>query len=329
MLRSRWLEDKAPALNEYCARANRLAFWFAYLLIHQAKLKTRTKTLEHFIKIGMYLSKLHNYQSLMALFLGINMVSARLTPIWKSQILRPKTLSTWKRISTLMSPNDNFSHYREATKKIETPFIPCQEVILKDLLYHDQSTKDFIQERVWNYKKLQVIGKIIEQYRLCQDNPFNLTPLSELQYLLLHIPEITSSQLDSVPEELDSPPSFTSKINLPPPVQRAEKTEATTESDNTDDADSSVGNTTATVVNSVNNLARSASARRRSGSINEDMPPITIRFIKSREGSKISVLDPGRRRSRQFTFFDEEFMAFTERKSNTEPKSDDIKSKKT
>jgi len=269
MIRTRWTNVlESPTLQESGERANRIAFWFAYLLVQEKKLKTRSKMLEHFIKIAMYLSKLHNYQSLMAIFLALNMISGRLAQTWRT--LRPKTLSTWKRISTLMSPNDNFSHYREALKTVELPFIPCQEVILKDLLYHDGSIPDFVEEGVWNFKKLQVIGKILDQFRQCQEAHYNYTVLNELQNLLLNVPVITSTHLDSVPEEIDSTwPNISVKVNRIVPVYRAEKTEATTESE-TDDADSSVGNATTAPTTT---LARSTSTRTRarSGSVGEEV----------------------------------------------------------
>jgi len=335
MIRTRWTNVKeSPTLQEYGERANRIAFWFAFLLVQEKKSKTRSKMLEHFIKIAMYLSKLHNYQSLMAIFLALNMISGRLAQAWRT--LRPKTLSTWKRISTLMSPNDNFSHYRETLKSVELPFIPCQEVILKDLLYHDGSIADFVEEGVWNFKKLQVIGKILDQFRQCQEARYNFTVLNELQNLLLNVPVITSTHLDSVPEEIDANwPLFSVKVNRIVPVYRAEKTEATTESE-TDDADSSIGNATAPPTT----LARSTSTRTRgrSGSVGNDYGLTSGSSIadaarggslrNKSSASKISVLNDGSRilpKDRALNFninVDDNFVPLTERM--TVKKSDDM-----
>lgn len=263
MIRTRWIRPQdSPTLHEYSVRSNKISYWLAYQLVEDRKLKTRIKRLDHFIKIAMYLSKIHNYQSLMAVFLAVNMVSAKLSQTWKA--LKPKTVTTWKRISSLMSPIDNFTHYRESIKNLETPYIPCQEVILKDLLYHDESIPDFIEEGVWNYKKLQVIGKMLDQFRRCQDSQFNFLPLKELQDLIEDIPEMKSSQLDSVPTDLEIN-TTTLKMSRLIPTARGEFKEVTTESDTTEDADSSLGNTT---IIASNTLVRAS--RTRSGSLGSD-----------------------------------------------------------
>jgi len=258
MIKSRWLNSSnAITLEEYTSYSNKLSYWLAYQLVEDKKIKTRTKRLEHLIKIGMYLSKFNNYQSLMAIYLGINMVSSKLIKTWK--IIKPKTMNTWKRLSVLMSPNDNFCHYRESLKNLETPYIPCQEVILKDLLYHDAAIPDFIQEGIWNFKKLQVIGKILDQFRRCQDVNYNFFPLKELQTILLEMPTISPSDLDSFAIEIDTP-----ILNTFLPLNRilnGEKSGDTTESDTTDDS-SGLGN----IFTPTGGFYRSNSSRPRFGS---------------------------------------------------------------
>jgi len=193
----------------------------------------------------------------MAVYLGINMISSKLSRTWKT--LKPKTLSMWKRISVLMSPNDNFANYREVTKNLETPYIPCLEVILKDLLYHDASIPDFIQDGVWNFKKLQVIGKILDQFRRCQDTPYNFQPLKELRLLLTDIPTVTTEDLDSVANDAETPPL---PMNRLIPLTLGEKSDIT-ESDTTDD--SSIGH-----AKTPTGLMRSNSSRPRYGSVGSE-----------------------------------------------------------
>jgi len=148
---------------------------------------------------------MHNYQSLMTLFLALNMRSTgKLSQTWKG--LKPKTYTMWKRICTLMSPKDNFNHYRDALKMVDLPFIPCQEIVLKDLLYHDEATPDFLEEGVWNLKKLYVIGKNLDQFRRCQEHPYLFTPLLELQEFLTQIrTDITTAELDALCARIESP----------------------------------------------------------------------------------------------------------------------------
>jgi len=197
----------------------------------------------------------------MAIYLCINLVTSKLSRTWKT--LKPKTLTMWKRISSLMSPNDNFSHYREAIKNVETPYIPCQEVILKDLLYHDAFIPDFIEEGVWNFKKLHIIGKILDQFRRCQLTHYHFAPLKELQNLLTKIPTITSVELDLFTSDFDtlntgSPIAKSTRIITP---SISDKSDIQTESDTTDD--SSIGHP----AKSPTGLMRSNSSRPRYGSL--------------------------------------------------------------
>jgi len=261
-------------------RSNKLSYWVAYQLISEPKMKTRSKILDHFIKIAIYLLKLHNYQSLMSFYLAINMVTFKLSQTFK--LLRPKTLSMWKRISTLMSPIDNFAQYREAIKSLDPPFIPCQEVILKDLLYHDVSIPDFIENGIWNFKKLRVIGKILHQFRKCQESTFNFLPLKDLQELVNNIPDITNEQLDVLP--IDSDISEFKSISSSW-GERREFTE-TTDSDTAEDLDSSL------VILSNHS---SGTIIRRSGSVGSDSGTKANRRSSSRKKarSKIFVLNEG------------------------------------
>jgi len=264
----------------------------------------------------MYLSKIHNYQSLMTLFLALNMRSTgKLSQTWKG--LKPKTYTMWKRICTLMSPKDNFNHYRDSIKIIDLPYIPCQEIVLKDLLYHDEATPDFLEEGVWNLKKLYVIGKILDQFRRCQEHPYHFTPLPELQEYLTQIrTDITAAELDALCARIESPITCSNNNTINNNIntsmssssgttfrltQRAEKTETTatttttTDSETGDDADSSVGTS---VVPASATLARSTSSRVRSGSVGSEYSlkrrtSFDSKSIKkySVESAKISVID--------------------------------------
>jgi len=268
----------SPTLHEYSMRTNKLSYWVAYQLISEPKLKSRSKILDHFIKIAIYLLKLHNYQSLMSFYLAINIVTFKLSQTFK--LLRPKTLSIWKRISTLMSPIDNFSQYRETVKSVDPPFIPCQEVILKDLLYHDVSIPDFFENGVWNFKKLRVIGKILHQFRMCQECPYNFLPLNDLQELLNNIPDITNEQLDVLP--IDSEISEFKSVS----TSWGERREFTsTDSDTAEDFDSSL----ILLSNQSNNTII-----RRSGSVGSDSGTKANRTSSRKKArSKIFILNEG------------------------------------
>ncbi len=53
-----------------------------------------------------------------------------------------------------MSPKNNFKNYRKFIETRQMPLVPCQEIYLKDLLYHEEGTEDFIAQGVIDTKKL-------------------------------------------------------------------------------------------------------------------------------------------------------------------------------
>jgi len=70
-----------------------------------------------------------------------------------------------------MDPLNNFKNYRNLIKyhvELNNDVIPCQEIILKDLLYHYEQ---FVLPKYKNYidlKRVNKIGSIIDLVRQCK-----------------------------------------------------------------------------------------------------------------------------------------------------------------
>eukprot|EP01125_Pyxidicula_operculata_P009837 TRINITY_DN3237_c0_g1_i5.p1 TRINITY_DN3237_c0_g1~~TRINITY_DN3237_c0_g1_i5.p1 ORF type:complete len:318 (+),score=63.28 TRINITY_DN3237_c0_g1_i5:129-1082(+) len=148
--------------------------------------------------------KIHNYNSLMAISLAFHMgTMVKIVEALKSY--KPKSYSIWKRVKSLMSPKENFANYREHMQSVPLPHIPCQEVVLKDLLYNNEGSKDYIEEGVWNIKKLNLIGKIIEDFKRTQEKPFPFAKFDDLRRVLMNIPRnITSTILENRAADIES-----------------------------------------------------------------------------------------------------------------------------
>jgi len=75
-----------------------------------------------------------------------------------NKLLPKKILSTLKKIEQINSPLDNFGGYRAFVRGLQPPMIPCQEIVLKDLLYQTDYAGDFHEEHVnvINLLKLEV-----------------------------------------------------------------------------------------------------------------------------------------------------------------------------
>uniref|UniRef100_A0A6B2L1J8 Ras-GEF domain-containing protein n=1 Tax=Arcella intermedia TaxID=1963864 RepID=A0A6B2L1J8_9EUKA len=268
----------APTLTQYTHMANLRAYWLSFQILNEPVLKYRIKILDQIIRVGMFLIKIKNYQSLMVIYLSLSFKTiSRLSTTWKG--LKPKTFTIWKKICSLMNPKDNFKNYREVTKTAEAPYIPCQEILLKDLLYHEESVPNFLtEEKIWNMKKLYLIGKLIDQFRRCQEQPFIFNPLLDLQIFLSDISEIPEEKLEFLTHQIE--PSVSTSGDSVTRRKKHKKTKSEreeTENDISISVEQSMGSSVREVSGSRNksgSLSRSSSnssSRTRGGSFNSKM----------------------------------------------------------
>jgi hypothetical protein len=198
LLKTNWLKNAGPSLNKNAGRANTLAHWMAYEFL-LCKPKHRTKLLTHYLRICHGLQFLQNYQSLMAIYLGLN-----LSPVFKLiepliEQLPAKAKAIWESVSNFLAFQNNYHAYREIVKKKIPPMIPCQEIFLKDLLYHDESFPNYTNEGHVDVNKLHVMGNIINSFRKCQMTKYRLQESKELYEYLLNIPDnVTVESLEKL-----------------------------------------------------------------------------------------------------------------------------------
>jgi len=188
MLKTRWVRKQAPTVDAVADRINKFTYWLAFLIVNAQSPKKRIALLTHVIKIARYLVEMNNFNSLMAIYLALNLPSVvRLTQTWKG--LPNKYYLLWKKICNLMNPRNNFRNYRKFSEGRSLPVIPCQEVILKDLLYYEEATEDFVGYDVIDTKKLDQMGKILDHVRMCQSKSYLFNEYPLLRDFLLTIKE--------------------------------------------------------------------------------------------------------------------------------------------
>lgn len=200
LLRTRWIGEKAPRLKEASQRVNDLAYWIAGQIVSIPNIKKRAEMITLFIKISKHLITLNSYNSLMAIYLAMNFASiARLTQTWKQ--VEKKHFVFYQKVSKLMSPRNNFKNYRNMLSTVQPPLVLCQEILLKDLLYQEEGREDYVSEGVINVEKLDEIGRLIDQFRMCQLKRYPITKLPELYDLLKDIEK--SLDMDEAASKLD------------------------------------------------------------------------------------------------------------------------------
>jgi hypothetical protein len=198
MLKTRWIKKQSPTIEAAGKKVNQLAYWIAYQAISPNSPKKRAAILTHIIKIARFLLDMNNFNSLMAFYLALNFPGVvRMTQTWKN--IPNKYFVVWKKLCSLMSPKNNFKNYRKFIETRQMPLIPCQEIYLKDLLYHEEGTEDFIAQGVIDTKKLDQMGQLLEYIRQTQLKSYVFAPYQVLHDYLDGIrPDISVEELDAL-----------------------------------------------------------------------------------------------------------------------------------
>lgn len=173
-------DSKSTGLTECSKRANSVAYWISQQ-ITTAPSKSKAKMVKHILLICQALLRLQNYQSLMAFYLGLNLSSVESLDVYA--FLPKSIIEIWKDMKFLFDLSNNFRNYRYKTKSIALPYILCQEIILKDLLFLDESQENFLPIEggsVLNQDKLITLGQIVHRFVLSQRCSYGLSTYPEL-----------------------------------------------------------------------------------------------------------------------------------------------------
>lgn len=115
--------SKSPNITQLINLSNKISFWVCNEILNAESEVERKETLKTFIRTAKYLKKLKNYNSLFSVMSGLQMhVIARLKSLWNS--LPSKSLDTFKQLQTLVSPDNNFAHYRKVLSKSDKSLFP-------------------------------------------------------------------------------------------------------------------------------------------------------------------------------------------------------------
>lgn len=214
LLKQCWLKKgKSPTLNKVADRVQSLALWVAYEIL-VCRPKYRSDVFLQFIRIAEELLLLQNYQSLMGIFLGLNL--APISKLFTSLMdqLSPLVQDIYDEFAEILSYNNNYIAYRETIRHATYPWVPCQEIFLKDLLYHDESYPNYTEDGLVDYSKLRIMGNIINDFRKCQITKYNLDQFKELYEYLLNIrTDITIESLEMIDPVTGSDPNSPGNVS--------------------------------------------------------------------------------------------------------------------
>jgi len=188
---------RSPFLSRLIQNFNRLSFWCAgrIVTITQDKEK-RVKALRRIISLGEVLLQLHNYSSMFAVVIALNMASVgRLKRTWAA--LPDSVRERFKRLADLASFDDNHRRYRAAIGSATPPAIPYMGLYLHDLTHIEDGNNDRLPNGMINFSKMEMIARVWQQISLFQSqrSGYKFKPISTLQGFVAEMPELTEDEL--------------------------------------------------------------------------------------------------------------------------------------
>uniref|UniRef100_A0A6B2KYP2 Ras-GEF domain-containing protein n=1 Tax=Arcella intermedia TaxID=1963864 RepID=A0A6B2KYP2_9EUKA len=191
------LKHRATNIIAFVERANLLSKWVVTTILTKENAASRAKLIKRFIKIGMILLELRDFNSLMGLVVGISNSSiTRLRKSWA--LIGDKLIENWNFISHLMSPEKGFTHYREYVSKINDPLIPLLTVYLSDLILISEGNPTYTDQNstIINLTKLEQIYKVIVRIQTFQSSTKSLKTMQKMEPLFTLL-----TNLPSLPDE--------------------------------------------------------------------------------------------------------------------------------
>uniref|UniRef100_A0A6B2L0Y7 Ras-GEF domain-containing protein n=1 Tax=Arcella intermedia TaxID=1963864 RepID=A0A6B2L0Y7_9EUKA len=152
---------KSPNIIQFLKRTDYLSFWVATTILISGGIEKRCEAIKWFIKIAECLHGLMDFNSLMAIIVGLNNSSiSRLKKSWK--LVPEEELMTFHNLTKLMSPELSFKAYRACLCSVTIPCVPFLAVYLSDLTFIHEGNPDQINGQI-NIAKIEMIYDIINK----------------------------------------------------------------------------------------------------------------------------------------------------------------------
>ncbi|KAL2913029.1 hypothetical protein HK105_207484 [Polyrhizophydium stewartii] len=177
---------------------NEISSWVASAILAEAEPKARARVIAKFIRIAQALRMYNNYNSLIAVIAGINSSPIARLKHTLQHISDHQIYAEFKELEDLMSSFKSFARYRVALKQSSSPCIPYLGMFLRDLLYNDESHKDFKPDGTVNLHKFLLIGDVILMINNFQIRPYEWRRNAQLMELISGFPRM-SEEYDFTP----------------------------------------------------------------------------------------------------------------------------------
>ena len=188
-------EKRAPNVWLMTERFNAMASWTAKSVLEGKTIKRRSNRIEFLVELASCLLNLRNFSACMAVVAGLNSAAiSRLKYSWNEVNLKSKKRKG--ELELALSPENAYRNYRSllyatTDKEARIPYMYfiylCSGVHLLDLIYVADGNPDRLDGMI-NFTKRVLETGVISAMLKCQEIPYNLVQVSDIQKLLRNIP---------------------------------------------------------------------------------------------------------------------------------------------
>ncbi|KAJ3193694.1 hypothetical protein HK101_004358 [Irineochytrium annulatum] len=184
-------DDGCPCLTFFSERFDKESYWVATEVVSQKDMKKRVKVLTKFILMAKACQEYHNFFSMFALVMGINLTPVtRLKKTWEA--LGDKTRKVFSEVEEMCDPSRNFKNYNQALSIAKPPMNnfnhnPEAAIYLKDLTFINDGNPSNVQGLI-NFEKLRMMGKRVKDIMSLASTEYKFPPIPEMQNYLAKPP---------------------------------------------------------------------------------------------------------------------------------------------
>jgi len=175
-------KERVPNLITLINRSNTLSYWVATEILSSNNIKHRATVLKRFITIAEILFKFNNFNTLMAVILGLNLGSIqRLKKTWE---ILPKSMhESFQQLTLVTSERQNYLSYRKLMSNPTYPCLPFMAVYLRDLTFIEEN-QTILESGFINFDKMKMIAKVLIEIQRYQSVPYHLKKIDFIEHLL-------------------------------------------------------------------------------------------------------------------------------------------------
>lgn len=199
------LTSNQSPIEIYVGWFNRLSRLVATEICACPKLKGRTRIVNYFIDVAKQCLKLGNFNSLMAIIVGLNMNSvARMAKTWSKC-----NDNSFKRLEKIVSPDRNFYRYRKKlNKKLNEGseyVVPVFSVFVKDMYVLNEGIKDRLPNNLINFQKFWHISKQVNDMMILKSKVCHYVIDNVIIDYLLNTPACSEDMLYKSSFDVEQP----------------------------------------------------------------------------------------------------------------------------